>query len=213
MNADGSSSASRNLIRAGTFHRLQPSTTLHVNKVCLLLNKEGAGWGLSDAKTNWVSILNTSIPPCLWRFTLKQVFYTDLYRFDKEKWKRYPLCTELKICKYCMEFSCFIFLNVSMLFLAKQLCLTFCSSSFDCLDTNGTGTKAPRYPPLTWFFFQLKSHFFVVLERMLFKCFFFSFVRLMYPLLLWLRQKNGTAQKDPELVTLSNRKAVVISHC
>lgn len=62
MNADGSSSASTNLIRAGTFHRLQPGTTLHVNNVsvCYLIRKPLAGDFL--IQTNRVLISISSIP-------------------------------------------------------------------------------------------------------------------------------------------------------
>lgn len=114
MNADGSNSPSRNLVWAGPFHRLQSGTTLHVNNVCLLLNQEGAGWGLSNAKTNWAPILKTRIPG-LWRFMLQWVFCTDLYRFDKKRWK-ISIMHWAQLCKYCMEFSCFIFRPV------KRLC-------------------------------------------------------------------------------------------
>lgn len=66
--------------------------------LCLLLNKEAAGWGLSDAVQ-----LSTSYLSFLFRLI-------DLYRFDKEKTEDIPTMHWAEMCKYSMEFSCFIFL-------------------------------------------------------------------------------------------------------
>lgn len=78
-----------------------------------------------------------------------------------------------------MEFSCLIFLNVSktMLCLAKHLCLTFCSILFCSFEARRHKWDWDQSPWVSFFdliLFQLKSHFFAVLERILL-CFFFLF--------------------------------------
>lgn len=131
---------------AETFQRLQHSACKHAPR--LLLNKDGAGRDLSDA--NWVSTLNTRILH-LWHFMLKWDFYTDLYRFDKEKWIRDPLCTELKYVNIVCSLAVLFFIMWVRL-LRKQQCLTFRSSLLLWSTwTQRTGTKAPRCPSLTWF--------------------------------------------------------------
>lgn len=68
-----------------------------------------------------------------------------------------------------MEFSCFIFLNVSktMLSLAEHLCLTFCSSLFCSFEALGHKWDWDQSPSASFFdliLFQLKSHFFALRE-------------------------------------------------
>lgn len=167
-------SASRNLIRTRPFHRSQPGTALHVNNVCLLLSKEGAGWGLSDAKTNWAPIPKHKNS---WPVTLHAVvsFLCGLVLIWWDEMEEKSIVHWAQICKYCTEFSCFIFLNVmrlccsTMLVFGKapvfnilqQSVLLFWST---WTKKNGTVIKAPLYPFFfTWFFFQLKSLCFCVL--------------------------------------------------
>lgn len=134
----------------------------------------------------------------------------------KQKWKKYPLCTELKICKYCTEFSCFIFINVSetMLSLAKHLCLTFCSSlfcSFEALGHKWDWDQSPSVSFCYLIFFQLKSHFFAVLEWILLSVFCFFSVWLMPPSLCdW--DRKTVLWKRIHYLLHSNTKTTV-SHC
>lgn len=103
-----------------------------------------------------------------------------------------------------MEFSCFIFPDVSKTML-YHLCLILCNSLFCCLKHfDEDGTKSPVVPLFNLTFFQLNSLCLWGTQAVLLSfTFFFLFVWLLFliPLVKQLKWRNSAATKNPLYVT------------